>query len=74
MKNKKYHIVDTLPKSNIKIVERGKTDTRNTQAQKRSLSLLGKGTSIKSSGIKLALWTQSSPLSEMMRHARAFHM
>jgi hypothetical protein len=47
MKNKKYHIVDTLPKSNIKIVERGKTDTGNTQAQKRSLSLLGTGTSIK---------------------------
>jgi L-lactate utilization protein LutC len=43
MKNKKYHIVDTLPKSNIKIVERGKTDTGNTQAQKRSLSLLGTG-------------------------------
>jgi len=25
MKNKKYHTVEILPKSNIKIVERGKT-------------------------------------------------
>jgi hypothetical protein len=27
MKSKKYHIVGTIPKSNIKIVERGKIDT-----------------------------------------------
>ena len=32
MKNKtKYHTVGTIPKSNIKIVERGKIDTFNTQ-------------------------------------------
>ena len=75
MKNIKYHIVDKLPKSNIKIVERGKTDTGNTQAQKRSFSLLGTGTSIKSGGIKLALWTHTSPLSEMMRSCTFFpHM
>jgi len=31
MKNKKYHTVGTIPKSNIKFVERGKIDTPNTQ-------------------------------------------
>jgi len=30
MNNKKYHTVRTFPKSNIKIVERGKIDIRNT--------------------------------------------
>jgi hypothetical protein len=30
MKNKKYHTVGTIPKSNIIIVERGKIDTSNT--------------------------------------------
>jgi hypothetical protein len=29
--NKIYHIVGTIAKSNIKIVERGKIDTPNTQ-------------------------------------------
>jgi hypothetical protein len=31
MKNKKYHTVETIPKLNIKIVERGKIDTPNIQ-------------------------------------------
>ena len=31
MKNKKYHTVGTISKSNVKIVERGKTDTSKTQ-------------------------------------------
>jgi hypothetical protein len=30
MKNKKYHTVGTVLKSNSKIVERGKIDTPNT--------------------------------------------
>jgi hypothetical protein len=30
MENKKYHTVGTIPKSNIKIVERGNIDTSNT--------------------------------------------
>jgi len=30
IKNKEYHTVGTIPKSNIKIVERGKIDTLNT--------------------------------------------
>ena len=47
MKNEKYHTVGTIPKSNIKILERGKIDTPNTQIQDRSLSWFGTGTSIK---------------------------
>ena len=43
MKNKKYYKVGTIPKSNIKIVERGKIDTPNTQIHDRSLSWLGTG-------------------------------
>jgi hypothetical protein len=31
MKSKKYHTVEIIPKSNIKIVERGEIDTTNTQ-------------------------------------------
>jgi len=46
----KYHIVRTIPKSNRKIVDRGKIDTTNTH---RSFCCLGTGTSIKSGGIKL---------------------
>ena len=30
MKNKGYHTVETIQKSNIKIVERGKINTSNT--------------------------------------------
>jgi hypothetical protein len=41
MKNKKYHTVRTLPKSKVKIVERGKMDTPNTQIHDGSLSWLG---------------------------------
>jgi len=33
MKNREYHNVGTFPKSNRKIVERGKIDTHNTQIQ-----------------------------------------
>ena len=41
MKNKKYHTVRTLLKSNVKIVERGKIDTPNTQIHDSSLSWFG---------------------------------
>ena len=40
-------------------------DAPNTQIHDRSLSLLGTGSSIKSGGIKLVLWTKY--LSEIMR-------
>ena len=42
MKNKKYHTVRQIPKSNIKVVERDKFD--NTQIHDLSLSWLGTGT------------------------------
>jgi len=45
MKNKTYHIVETILKSNIKIVERGKTNTPKTQIHNRPLSWLGTDTS-----------------------------
>jgi len=64
MKKQKYHTVRTVPKSNRKIVESGKIDTPNIHD--RSLSWLGTCTSIKSGGIKLVSWGQTSPLSEMM--------
>jgi len=56
MKNKKYHTERIIPKSNIKIVERGKIDTPNTHIHDCSLSWPGTGTSIKSGGVKLVLW------------------
>jgi len=53
MKNQKYHIVGTILKSNIKIVERGKIDIPSTQLHDRSLSWLATGTSIESGGVKI---------------------
>ena len=44
----------TIPKSKIKIVERGQIDTLSTQIHDRSLSWLGTDTSIRSGGVKLA--------------------
>jgi len=38
MKKKKYHTVRTVPKSNRKIVKRGKIDTPNILKHDRSLS------------------------------------
>jgi hypothetical protein len=37
MKQKKYHTVGTIPKSNIKIAEKGKIDTPNTKIHEYSL-------------------------------------
>jgi hypothetical protein len=45
---KKYNTVKTIPKSNIRIIEREKIDTTN-KIHDRSLSWLGPGTSVKSS-------------------------
>ena len=59
MKNKTYHTVGTILKSNIKIIERGKIDTLNTLIHDRSLSIIGTGISIDSGGVKLILWTQT---------------
>jgi hypothetical protein len=52
MKNIKYDTVGTIPKSNIKIVERGKIDTSNTNTD----------TSIKCGGVKLVLWIKYNKL------------
>ena len=41
MKNRKEYIVGTIPKPNIKIVERGQIVTPNTQIYDRLLSLFG---------------------------------
>ena len=67
MKIKTCHTVETVPKSNIKIVKRCKIDTPNLQIHDRSLSWLGTGTAIKSGGLKIVVWAQTSSLSEMMR-------
>ena len=46
---------------NIKIVQRGRNDTINTQTHDRSHSYLGTCTSIISGGVKLVVWAQTSP-------------
>ena len=59
---KKYHTVGSAPKSNRKIVERGKMDTGitlNTQLHGHSLSWLGTGISRRNGGDKLVLWAQT---------------
>ena len=61
---KNYHNVGTIPKSNIKIVDRFKINTPNTQIHDPSLVWLGTGTSVKSGEVKLALCSHTSHLSE----------
>jgi len=63
--NKTYHTVETAPRSNRQIVQRGSIDTHNTHIRHHSLFWLGTDTSIKRGGVKPHFWTQSSPLSEM---------
>ena len=65
-KNKTYHTVGTVLKSNRPIVKGGKFDTPNTTIHDRSLFWFGTGNYIKSGGVKLVLWAQTSPLSDMM--------
>ena len=62
MNYKSYHTVETIPKSNIKMVERDKIYTTNTQIHDGLLSWLGTGLSIKYGGVTLFLC-----LSGMMR-------
>jgi len=45
-KNKKYHTVGTVPKSNLKIVERDKSTPLNTHIHNCLLFWLGTGTLI----------------------------
>jgi hypothetical protein len=57
MKNKKYHTVGMIPKSNRKIVEKGKIDALNTNIYERSLSWFCRDTSIKTGVVMLDLWS-----------------
>ena len=55
------------------LIEKSQKEAKSipqTQIHDRLLSWLGTGTSIKSGGIKLVLWDQISPLSEMMRSCK----
>ena len=72
MKNTKYSNVGTILKFNRTIIERGEIYILNTQIHDRSFSCLGTGTSIKSGGVKLVIWAQTSPLWEMMRSYTCF--
>jgi hypothetical protein len=46
-KKNKYHIIGTVPKSDRKIVDRGKINTPDTIIHDRPLSMLGTGNSRK---------------------------
>ena len=72
MKNKKYHSVESVQKSDWNIVERGKNETPNTYIHDRSLSWLGTDTSIVSGCVKLVLWTQTASHSEMLWLGKCF--
>ena len=72
MKNNEYHTSGTIPKSNIKIVERGKFDTINKQIRGLSLFWLCTAISIICGRVKLVLWVQTAPLSEMMQLFKVF--
>jgi len=61
MKNRNSHTVGAFLKLNIKIVERGKIDTHNTQIHHRSLFWLYTDTSMKCGGATLVLWAKTSP-------------
>jgi len=62
MKKQTYHTFATIQKANIKIVERDKIDTSNTEIHDRSLFWLRTGTSIKSGGVKLVSLAYIGPV------------
>jgi hypothetical protein len=66
MKNKKYHTLGKAPKSNEKIVERGKIYPLKIQILDRLPALFWAGISIKRGAVKLVLGTQTTPLSEIV--------
>ena len=71
MKNE-YYNVGIVPKSIRKIVETDPKSILLTHIHDRSLSWIGTGTSIKSGGVKLVLWTQTSILSDIKRSCKCF--
>ena len=58
MKNKTYHTVETISKSNIKIVDRGKMDTTNKQIDDPSLDFPGL---VQAAGLLNCLFTFITP-------------
>ena len=68
----KYHAVRTLLKYNGEIVETEVYSITLIHLHSSSLSWHGTGTSIKSDGVKLVLWAQTSSQSEMMCHVKCF--
>ena len=62
----------TVPKSERKIIEKGKIYTPDTHRHHHSLSWLGTGISTKSGWVKLVLWDQTSPLSEIIWSCKSF--
>jgi hypothetical protein len=88
LEKQKYHTVGTVPKSRkIKIphcrdsskiesqnrINRNTIpDTPNTPIHDLSLSCLDTGTSITCGGVKLVIWAQTFPLSEMMRACKCY--
>ena len=69
-KTKNTTLSEKLQKYDSKNLGRGKIDV--PQIDYRSFSWLDIGTSIKSGRIKLVLWAQSYPLSEIMRSWKCF--
>ena len=59
-------MIRIVPKFNEQNVQTEKIVTLSTHIHDRSISCLGTDTSMKSGGAKLVLWTQISPLSEIM--------
>jgi hypothetical protein len=53
MKRKQYHTGELISRSNIKIVERSKIDTTNTQILDNGLFWLATCTSLNIGGVKL---------------------
>ena len=71
VKNNKYHSVGTDLKSNIKIVERGKTDTITHKYM--TLTFLACYIHLnENGGVKPVLWVQTSHLAAMMRSCKCF--
>ena len=63
---KKYHTVEIVPKYGEKKSWKEAKSRSLTHTNDRALSWHGTGTSIKCDGVKLVLWAQTCPLSEMM--------
>ena len=71
VKNNKYHSVGTSLKSNIKIVERGKTDTITHKYM--TLTFLACYMHLnKNGGDKPVFWAQTSHITAMMRSCKCF--